>query len=152
MNRLSGGRRASSHQKSWVKLCRATDKYFASSVNGDVTSDPESRRVVQRFLKSLLDERDRDLQMINLLDKYLHDIAAVGEINDVFGKFPNQPKPLPFAYSNAWWVFDEVTLDAAFRYDIFMAEAEEIGYKRGKGNRYQLRRMTCFVATILMTF
>jgi len=36
------------------------------------------------------------------------------------------------SHCNAWWVFRELMIDPDFDSEIFMAEAQEIGYKRGK--------------------
>ena len=37
-----------------------------------------------------------------------------------------------FGHYNAWWVFGEVAKEMDIDYDIFMAEAENVGYKRTK--------------------
>ncbi|MEH1915312.1 restriction endonuclease subunit S [Nostoc sp.] len=140
----SGKRKTTKNQTAWAKLFKAVYKYFDKFVTFDLSNDPDARQVVKQFLKSLLAQNDENLSLIALIDKYLDDIESVGEINDVFGKFPGKEKPEPFAYANAWWVFGEVMEDTAFRYGVFLAEAEEIGYKRGKGNRYQPRRNDLF--------
>jgi type I restriction enzyme M protein len=140
----SRGHGAKRYQNSWDRIRKKVEKYLSKSVNGDLSHDTESRRVLKRYLKSSLDEHDGNLPLLDLVDKYLDDIVAIGEINDTFGKFPNQPKMQPLNHANAWWVFGEVVDDPTFRYDIFMAQAEEIGYKRGKGNRYQSRRNDLF--------
>lgn len=128
------GPRLNKQQKIWEQLCTRADRYFARSVNHGLNDD-EARPVIVRFLKSLLDSRDRTLAMLDLMDKYLDDIAAVGEINDNFGMFPNQTKSQPFAHVNAWWAFDEVMGDEQFRYNVLLAEPEEIGYKKTRARK-----------------
>jgi len=66
---------------------------------------------------------------INYLERFQELIEKYPEeIRDV-AKYDNDIKDV-FGYYNAWWVFGEVS--RYFDYSIFMAEAENVGYKRTK--------------------
>ena len=57
-----------------------------------------------------------------LLLKYSDEIDTISKYD--------KDTTLVFGFYNAWWVFGEVARD--LDYDIFMAEAENVGYKRSK--------------------
>jgi type I restriction enzyme M protein len=122
--------------KEWSLLkTRVTDyvKYF---VNGeklnkkwakDVVEDIENKNDknilanTKRFLKDYLTEEDKPLKPKELLTKYADEIDSISKYDkdtQIFG------------FYNAWWVFGEVAKE--LDYDIFMAEAENVGYKRTK--------------------
>ena len=76
---------------------------------------------IYRFLKDYLTEEDKELEIKEILEKYSDEIANLSKYEketDIFG------------FYNAWWVFSEVAKE--LDYDIFMAEAENVGYKRTK--------------------
>lgn len=76
---------------------------------------------IKRFLKDYIAPEDDTLEIKSLLEKYsteIEDLSKYDKETDVFGFF------------NAWWVFGEVSKE--INYDIFMAEAENVGYKRTK--------------------
>lgn len=122
--------------KEWGLLkTRVTDyvKYFIKEQKlnkkwaKDVVSDIEKENFeniktnIQRFLKDYLTPEDEALDVKSLLAKYSEEIANVSKFEketDIFG------------FYNAWWVFGEVAKE--LDYDIFMAEAENVGYKRTK--------------------
>jgi type I restriction enzyme M protein len=122
--------------KEWSLLkTRVTDyvKYFVNEEKlnkkwaKDVVEDIEKKNDknilinTQRFLKDYLTEEDKTLAPKELLTKYADEIDSISKYDkdtQVFG------------FNNAWWVFGEVA--AALDYDIFMAEAENVGYKRTK--------------------
>ena len=122
--------------KEWSLLkTRVTDyvKYFVKGDKlnkkwaKDVVADIEKENFeniktnIQRFLKDYLTPEDETLEVKPLLEKYSEEIDSVSKFEketDVFG------------FYNAWWVFGEVAKE--FDYDIFMAEAENVGYKRTK--------------------
>lgn len=83
--------------------------------------DEENLKILKCFLRNLIDQRDNGKTLWQLIDKYLIEIAEVATINDDVN-----------SHCNAWWVFREIMSDPEFDSEIFMAEAEEIGYKRGK--------------------
>ena len=122
--------------KEWSLLkTRVTDyvKYFVKGDKlnkkwaKDVVADIEKENFeniktnIQRFLKDYLTPEDEALDVKPLLEKYSEEIDSVSKFEketDVFG------------FYNAWWVFGEVAKE--LDYDIFMAEAENVGYKRTK--------------------
>lgn len=122
--------------KEWSLLkTRVTDyvKYFVKGDKlnkkwaKDVVADIEKENFeniktnIQRFLKDYLTPEDEALEVKPLLEKYSEEIDSVSKFEketDVFG------------FYNAWWVFGEVAKE--LDHDIFMAEAENVGYKRTK--------------------
>lgn len=76
---------------------------------------------IKRFLKDYITPEDESLNPKELLTKYSEEI-------DSLSKFEKETNV--FGFYNAWWVFGEVAKE--MDYDIFMAEAENVGYKRTK--------------------
>ena len=76
---------------------------------------------IKHFLKDYITPEDEALNPKELLTKYSEEI-------DNLSKFEKETNV--FGFYNAWWVFGEVAKE--MDYDIFMAEAENIGYKRTK--------------------
>lgn len=76
---------------------------------------------VMRFLKDYIAPEDETLNPKELLIKYSEEIDSLSK----YDKETNM-----FGFYNAWWVFGEVAKE--MDYDIFMAEAENVGYKRTK--------------------
>lgn len=87
----------------------------------DLTED-EEKEILIRFLKNYFDENDKNLSAKDIIEKYQEDLKEVCKLDkntqDVFG------------FVNTWWVFGEVAEN--LDYEIFMAEVENIGYKRTK--------------------
>lgn len=87
----------------------------------DLTQDEEIA-IIRKMLRSYISERDAGLTLSELVNKYraeLQDLCTHDkDTQDAFG------------FVNTWWVFGEVS--AKLKYDIFMAEAENVGYKRTK--------------------
>lgn len=85
-------------------------------------SELKSKENIFWFLKPNISTEDKNLDIKELLLKYQEEIEE-------FSKYDNGLKDI-FGYYNLWWVFNEVSdkLD----YSIFMAEAENVGYKRTK--------------------
>ncbi len=122
--------------KEWSLLkTRVTDyvKYFVNNDKlnkkwaKDVVEDIENKNDknilinTKRFLKDYLTLEDNTLAPKELLTKYANEI-------DNISKFDKDTQI--FGFYNAWWVFGEVAKE--LDYDIFMAEAENVGYKRTK--------------------
>jgi len=93
----------------------------------DVVTDIEKENFdniktnILRYIKDFLTPEDETLEVKELLAKYSEEIDSISKFEketDVFG------------FYNAWWVFGEVAKE--LDYDIFMAEAENVGYKRTK--------------------
>ncbi len=99
------------------------NKKWAKDVVKDIEEDNKQniQKNIYRFLKDYIIEEDKSLDIKELLEKYSIEISSLSKYEketDVFG------------FYNAWWVFGEVA--KKLDYDIFMAEAENIGYKRTK--------------------
>ena len=84
--------------------------------------EDEEKKVLVRFLKDYIIEEDKGLSSLEICTKYQDEIIELckydKDTTDVFG------------FYNDWWVFGEVAKE--FDYDIFMAEAQNVGYKRSK--------------------
>ena len=74
------------------------------------------------MLKSYLVEEDNNLTIHDLVVKYKE------ELKDLCKEDKDTEKE--FWFVNTWWVFEEVAKE--LDYSIFMAEAENVGYKRTK--------------------
>ncbi len=99
------------------------NKKWAKDVVEDIEKDNKKNilKNIYRFLKDYITEEDKQLKIKELLEKYGDELATLSKYEketDVFG------------FYNAWWVFGEVAKE--LDYDIFMAEAENVGYKRTK--------------------
>ena len=85
-------------------------------------SEDEEKKILFDMLYSYVDENDSTLSRDELIEKYseeLDDLCMFDkDTADVIG------------YVNTWWVFGKVA--AKLNYNIFMAEADNIGYKRTK--------------------
>lgn len=87
----------------------------------DIT-EAEELSIIKSMLKNYITDKDNTLTAKELATKYrdeLEDLCTIDkDTKDTFG------------FVNTWWVFGEVA--KTLNYDIFMAEAENIGYKRTK--------------------
>ena len=87
----------------------------------NLTAEQE-RKVLARMLKNYLTELDDELDANTLIKKYTEELESICTIDkdtkDTFG------------FANTWWVFGEVASE--LDYAVFMAEADNIGYKRTK--------------------
>lgn len=85
-------------------------------------TEQEEADILRRILKNHLTERDSGLDCDALIEKYRAEIEDIckydRDTTDVFG------------FVNTWWVFSVVAPQVD--YNIFMAEADNIGYKRSK--------------------
>lgn len=85
-------------------------------------SDKDALKNIHYFLKDYFEPKDAVLPVKELLEKYKAEIEEVSNIDkdtiDLFG------------HCNTWWVFGEVSKE--IDYNIFMGEAENVGYKRSK--------------------
>lgn len=84
-------------------------------------AEQEEKDILIKFLKNYFDD-DIDLPVKEIIEKYQDELRDICKLDkntiDVFG------------YVNTWWVFGEVSKE--LNYEIFMAEVENIGYKRTK--------------------
>lgn len=87
----------------------------------DMTAD-EEKATVARMLKSYLTKKDDALNADELIKKYRSELTALCSVDrDTIDSF---------GYVNTWWVFGEIA--QKLNYDIFMAEVDNVGYKRTK--------------------
>lgn len=85
-------------------------------------SEEDERQCLLRLLRTLIPERDRTLSSKEIISAYRSDIDMVCKID--------KDTKNTFGMVNTWWVFGEVAKEMS--YPIFMAEAENVGYKRTK--------------------
>ncbi|RGU95826.1 restriction endonuclease subunit M [Clostridium sp. AF15-17LB] len=85
-------------------------------------SNEEEKKIILRMLGSYFEEKDLEMNVEQIIYKYAGEIKEVCSIDtDV---------PELFGYVNTWWVFNETVKKLS--YDIYMAEVEDMGYKRTK--------------------
>ncbi len=84
--------------------------------------ETEEKQILARMLKDYLEDDDKKLSAKELVEKYKDEL---GELC----KYDNDTKDV-FGFVNTWWVFGEVAKE--LNYKIFMAEVENVGYKRTK--------------------
>lgn len=76
---------------------------------------------IKRFLKDYITPEDDGLDVKALLEKYSNEIETLSKY---------EKETHIFGFYNAWWVFGEVA--KVLDFDIFMAHADNVGYKRTK--------------------
>ncbi|MBI2552561.1 restriction endonuclease subunit M [Candidatus Uhrbacteria bacterium] len=84
--------------------------------------EAEEKQILARMLKDYLEEDDKKLSAKALVEKYQDELKELC-------KYDNDTKDA-FGFVNTWWVFGEVAKE--LNYKIFMAEVENVGYKRTK--------------------
>lgn len=99
------------------------NKKWAKDVVEDIENKNDKNILANtyRFLKDYFTAEDNNLTPKELLIKYAEEIDSVS-------KYDKDTQL--FGFYNAWWVFGEVAKE--LDYNIFMAEAENVGYKRTK--------------------
>ena len=85
-------------------------------------TEKEEKEILARMLKDYIEEDDKKLSSKELVEKYKD------ELKDLC-KYDKDTKDV-FGFVNTWWVFGEVA--KKLNYKIFMAEVENVGYKRTK--------------------
>ncbi|HSQ98127.1 MAG TPA: N-6 DNA methylase [Rickettsiales bacterium] len=85
-------------------------------------SEKEEKEILTRMLKDYIEEDDNKLSSKELVEKYKDELKELCQ-------YDNDTKDI-FGFVNTWWVFGEVAKE--LNYKIFMAEVENIGYKRTK--------------------
>jgi type I restriction enzyme M protein len=100
------------------------NKKWAKDVIEDIENNNHVNIVtnIKSYLKHYMKPNDKSLSIKGLLKKYEEEINEISKYDkDLIEEF---------GYVNARWVFAEVAKDLG--YDIFMAEVENVGYKRTK--------------------
>ena len=82
----------------------------------------EEKEILVRMLKDYIENEDKKLSAKKLIEKYQDELKELC-------KYDNDTKDV-FGFVNTWWVFGEVAKE--LNYKIFMAEVENVGYKRTK--------------------
>ena len=102
---------------------KVLNKKWAKDVVKDIEENNTANilKNINRFLKDYITSEDTKLGIEELLTKYKDEIFKLSKY---------EKETTIFGFYNAWWVFGEVTKE--LDYSIFMAEAENIGYKRTK--------------------
>lgn len=119
------------YQSEWSKLNTRVANYISVYLNGEkkekypsIKADDDKAAIknIHYFLKDYLEPMDASLPVKELLKKYKAEIEEVSSIDKDTLEL--------FGHCNSWWVFGEVSKE--IDYNIFMAEAENVGYKRTK--------------------
>lgn len=122
-----------SKKYAWVKELTTDVNQLLEAEDGkaiDLINNDDKNAIlinIKRFLKDYVTADDEKLEIKPLLEKYAEEITELSKYDnetDVFG------------FYNTWWVFGEVA--KKMNYDIFMAEAENVGYKRTKRGEYPM--------------
>jgi len=87
----------------------------------DIT-EKEEKELLSKLLQDNLEKDDTKLASKEIVHKYANEIKALC-------KYDKDTKDV-FGFVNTWWVFGKVSKN--LNYKIFMAEAENVGYKRTK--------------------
>jgi len=85
-------------------------------------TEQEEKEILEKLLKNYIEPNDNELSAKELAAKYQD------ELKDLC-KYDTDTKDT-FGFVNTWWVFGEVAKE--LNYKVFMAEVENIGYKRTK--------------------
>ncbi len=96
------------------------DRSKLPSIKG--LSEKEEQEILTRILKDYIESEDKKLSAKELIAKYADEI-------DELCKYDNDTREV-FGFVNTWWVFGEVAKE--LNYKVFMAEVENVGYKRTK--------------------
>lgn len=107
----------------WQKLNKTWASYVIDKIENKKID--KIKEDIYYFLKDYIEEDDKKLEIKELLEKYTSEIEALSKFDKSLVWI------LVTEYrENEWWVFGEVS--KALNYEIFMAEVENVGYKRTK--------------------
>ena len=82
----------------------------------------EERGFLEKMLKNYIEPVDSKLSIKPFIKKYQDELKELC-------KYDNDTKDV-FGFVNTWWVFGEVAKELSYK--VFMAEVENVGYKRTK--------------------
>ena len=82
----------------------------------------EEVALLRKMLKHYISDADDRLDTNGLISKYREELELLCK--------PDKDTKETFGHVNTWWVFSEVA--KALDYNVFVAEAQNIGYKRSK--------------------
>ena len=121
----------SKYSNEWSNLKTRCENLLAVYVDGKDRSklpsiknlkESEEKEILARMLKDYIENEDKKLSAKELIEKYQDELKELC-------KYDNDTKDV-FGFVNTWWAFGEVAKE--LNYKIFMAEVENIGYKRTK--------------------
>ncbi|OGH39117.1 MAG: hypothetical protein A2905_04135 [Candidatus Levybacteria bacterium RIFCSPLOWO2_01_FULL_36_10] len=121
----------SKYSNEWSNLKTRCENLLAVYIDGKDRSklpsiknlkESEEKTILARMLKDYIENEDKKLSAKELIEKYQDELKELC-------KYDNDTKDA-FGFANTWWVFGEVAKE--LNYKIFMAEVENIGYKRTK--------------------
>lgn len=121
----------SEYSNEWNKLKTRCENLIAVYLDGkDRTKLPsikklterEEKDILIRMLKDYIEESDETLSAHELVEKYCDELKELCKYDKDTQDF--------FGFVNTWWVFGEVAKE--LNYKVFMAEVENVGYKRTK--------------------
>lgn len=120
--RFEGNNKA---QEKFEKVALEFDTFVAEDLLGKMNSAEatSARETLTRLLRDRVPPRADSLTLAQLVEAAYDDILQAAELN-----YTEEAKGQ--SYCNVWWCFSEVTSQKPFDYEIFFAEAENIGYKR----------------------
>ena len=93
----------------------------------------QTRATLSRLLRDRIPPRADTLTLTEFTEAAYDDLVEVSKLN-WSDSYKNKP------YTNAWWLFSEVTSKPTFDYDIFFAEARQVGYKRSTRHPEGMKR------------
>ncbi len=121
----------SKYSNEWSNLKTRCENLLAVYIDGKDRSklpsiknlkESEEKEILARMLKDYIENEDKKLSAKELIEKYQDELKELC-------KYDNNTKDI-FGFVNTWWVFGEVAKE--LNYKIFMAEVENVGYKRTK--------------------
>ena len=121
----------SEYSSEWTKIKTRVENLIAVYLDGKDRkkllsiknlTENEEKEILERMLKTYIENDDKILSPKELIEKYKDDLEELC-------KYDNSTKGI-FGFVNTWWVFGEVAKE--LNYKIFMAEVENIGYKKTK--------------------
>ena len=119
------------YSNEWSNLKTRCENLLAVYIDGKDRSklpsiknlkESEEKEILARMLKDYIENEDKKLSAKKLIEKYQDELKELC-------KYDNDTKDV-FGFVNTWWVFGEVAKE--LNYKIFMAEVENVGYKRTK--------------------
>ena len=110
--------------KNLISVCEGKKKKEKLPSIRDLTKKQE-KEIIREMLVHSLTLKDKDLSADDLIRKYRYEIDNICKID--------KDTQDSLGFVNTWWVFGEVT--KKINYDIFMAEVDNIGYKRYTKNK-----------------
>ncbi|MDE5909782.1 MAG: N-6 DNA methylase [Lachnospiraceae bacterium] len=122
--------------KKWADISKEYSKLKTRVENLILVCDGKKEKSKLPSIKKLTVEEEKAI-LSEMLYQYADEITEEMTVNDIICNFRMELEELCklskdtvdiFGHVNTWWVFGKLTKE--IDYDIFMAEAENIGYKR----------------------